>query len=257
MTKIGPGAIVDKTAHLDAGVEIGPGAIVGARARIGGGSAIGPYTIIAADTVIGAGNRIFGHCSLGGEPQDKKYDGDAGPLVIGDGNTIREFCFFNRGARPGGRTSVGDGNWIMGYAHIAHDCVVGDDNVIANATQLAGHVEIGRGAVLGGGCLIHQFCRIGDLAMVAGGSMLVRDVPPFCLYSRRGDRGLLAINREGLRRAGFDREKIAVVAECVGYLRRGETIEGALAKIEARGADEEVARTLANFLKSSSRGIAR
>lgn len=257
MTKIAPGAVVDKTAHLDEGVEIGPGAIIGARARVGAGSSIGPYTVIAEDSVIGGGNRIFGHCSLGGEPQDKKYRGDSGPLIIGDGNTIREFCFFNRGARPGGRTRVGDGNWIMGYTHIAHDCAVGDGNVVANASQIAGHVEIGNGAVLGGGCLIHQFCRIGDLAMVAGGSMVVRDVPPFCLYARRGDRGLLTVNREGLRRAGFARDKIAAIAACCGDLRRGEKIEDAVASIESRAADDEILRGLANFLKSSSRGIAR
>ena len=171
MPDIHPTALVDPAAQLAAGVRIGAWSIVGPTVEIGPGTTVAEHVVIRGRTKIGARNRIFQFNSIGEEPQDKKYAGEPTALVIGDGNTIREFCTLNTGtAQDRGVTTIGDNNWIMAYVHIAHDCDVGSDTVLANGVTLAGHVSIGNHAILGGFTAVHQFCRIGAHCMLGGGS---------------------------------------------------------------------------------------
>ncbi|MEO8008187.1 MAG: acyl-ACP--UDP-N-acetylglucosamine O-acyltransferase, partial [Betaproteobacteria bacterium] len=181
---IHPSAIVHSGAKLAQDVEIGPYAIIGADVEIGSGTSIGSHTVVTGHTRIGKSNRIFQHCVLGEAPQDKKYADEPTRLEIGDGNTIREFCTFNTGtAQDVGVTRLGDDNWVMAYAHVAHDSQVGSHTVLANMVTLAGHVTIHDHVILGGGTMVHQFCRVGAHAFTAGGSIVLRDIPPFVMAS--------------------------------------------------------------------------
>jgi len=168
MTRIHPTAVIHPKAQLDSSVSVGAYSIIGEHVQIGANTEIGPHAVIEGHTQIGENNRIFQFASLGAEPQDKKYCGEPTRLIIGNGNTIREFTTFNTGTVTGiGETRIGDDNWIMAYCHLAHDCVVGSHTIFANNSSLAGHVEIGDYVVLGGYTLVFQFCRIGDYAMTA------------------------------------------------------------------------------------------
>lgn len=227
---ISPAAEVDPAARLGDGVTVASGAVIEADCIIGSGSAIGRNSIIWRGTVIGSGNRIFPFCSLGGEPQDKKYTGEEAPLIIGDNNTIREYSFINKGTAANGETRLGNDNWIMGYVHAAHDCIIGSGNIIANAVQLAGHVIIGDRVVLGGGVLVHQFRRIGSGAMLGGGEHLRCDVPPFALAGE----GVVSVNREGMRRHNYSPEAIQAIQRAYKILYRdGLPLAEAAAEIAA------------------------
>lgn len=236
MPTVAAGAQVSDGARLADDVTVGVGAIIEENCEIGSGCEIGHYAIIWSGTVLGKNNRIFPFCSLGGEPQDKKFKGEDSRLVIGDDNTIREYCFFNRGtAGGGGETRIGSRNWLMGYVHAAHDCILGDDIIAANGAQFAGHVTIGNGAVIGGGSLFHQFRQIGALAMVGGGERVRRDIPPFALAAR----GVVGVNTEGMRRAGFAAEQISAVKEAYRILYLADLpLEESRSKIEQMAKEE-------------------
>ncbi|MCW5633795.1 MAG: acyl-ACP--UDP-N-acetylglucosamine O-acyltransferase [Rubrivivax sp.] len=262
MTQIHPTAIVDAAAELDDDVSVGPYAIVGAAVRVGAGTRIGPHCVLEGPTRIGRNNRIFSHAALGAAPQDKKYAGEPTALEVGDGNTIREFCTFNRGtAQDAGVTRVGHDNWVMAYVHIAHDCQVGSHTILANNATLAGHVHVGDWVIVGGLTGIHQFCRVGAHAMTGFQSHVSQDVPPFMMVSGN-PLGVHGFNVEGLRRRGFSRERIALVKQMHKLLYRdGLTLEAARAAIAAlagtvEGGDADVAQML-DFLAASKRGIAR
>lgn len=262
MAKIHPTAIVDPAAELAEGVTIGPYAVIGAQVRIGEGTTVGAHTTIEGPTTIGRDNRIFQFASLGAAPQDMKYRGEPTELVIGDRNTIREFCTFNRGtAQDVGVTRIGSDNWIMAYVHIAHDVQLGDHAVLANNATLAGHVHIGDWAVIGGLSGVHQFTKIGAHAMVGFQSHVSQDVPPFMTVSGN-PLGVHGFNAEGLRRRGFSAERIAQIKQMHRLLyRKGLTLEQAKAEIEAlkgqvADGDADVARLL-DFLAASTRGIVR
>jgi UDP-N-acetylglucosamine acyltransferase len=262
MAQIHPTAIVDARAELDAGVTVGAYTLVGAQVRIGAGSTVGPHCVIEGRTTIGRDNRIWQYASLGAAPQDKKYDGEPTELLIGDRNTIREFCTFNRGtAQDTGVTRIGNDNWVMAYVHIAHDCVVGDQTILANNATLAGHVHIGDWVILGGLTGVHQFTKVGAHAMAGFASHVSQDVPPFMMV----DGNPLAVrgfNVEGLRRRGFTPARIAVVKQMHKLLYRdGLTLDKARAAIAALadGVPEAAAEValMSDFLAASTRGIAR
>jgi UDP-N-acetylglucosamine acyltransferase len=262
MARVHPTALVDRGAEIADDVEIGPYAIVGPKVRIGAGSSVGAHAVILGRTAIGRRNRIFPHAAIGGEPQDKKYAGEDAELVIGDGNTIREFCTFNIGtAGGGGVTRIGSDNWIMAYAHIAHDCRLGDHCVVANAVTLAGHVDIGDWVILGGLTAIHQFVRIGSHAMAGGGSILLQDLPPFVICSGN-PAAAHGLNSEGLKRRGFSAEAIGALRRAYkAVYREGLTAGKACARIEAMAAElpdsAAALRELADFVRDSRRGIVR
>ncbi|HRA77285.1 MAG TPA: acyl-ACP--UDP-N-acetylglucosamine O-acyltransferase [Burkholderiaceae bacterium] len=280
MSRIHPSAIVDPRAELDGSVEVGAYSVIGAGVRIGAQTRVGPHVVIEGSTTIGRGNRIFQFASIGADPQDKKYGGEATGLEIGDGNTIREFVTINRGTiQDRTVTRVGSDAWIMAYVHIAHDCIVGDHVIIANSTNLAGHVEIGDWAILGGATQVHQFCKIGAHAMTAAGTVVLHDVPPYVMTSGNSARAH-GINAEGLRRRGFDAERISAIRRAYKSIyKSGATMQqarealrasirdgGGTASGERSVADAGVAPSaaaradlelLADFLDGVTRGIVR
>jgi UDP-N-acetylglucosamine acyltransferase len=211
MSRIHPTAIIEKGAEIDSTATIGPYSLIGPHVHIGPGTTVAGHCVIEGHTRIGADNKIFQFSSLGAVPQDKKYAGEPCELVIGDRNTIREFCTFNIGT-PGdqGVTHVGNDNWIMAYVHLAHDCQVGNHTIFANNTQLAGHVQVGDWAILGGFTVVHQFCRLGAHSFTAMNSLLFADLPPFVMAQGQPAKAR-SMNFEGLRRRGFSPERIAAV----------------------------------------------
>jgi UDP-N-acetylglucosamine acyltransferase len=255
---IHPSAIVHAKARLGAGVSVGAFSIVGEHVEIGDGSWVGPHAVIEGHTRIGRNNRIFQFCSLGAVPQDKKYAGEATRLEIGDGNTIREFCTLNCGtAQDAGVTRIGDDNWIMAYVHIAHDCQVGSHTIFANNAQLAGHVHIGDHAILGGFTGVHQFVHIGAHSFTAIATVVVHDLPPYVMAS--GDTAKpYGINTEGLRRRGFSAEALAAIKRAYKTLyKSGLTLEQARVQLAEQAKTCAEVGVLADFLRTSTRGIVR
>ena len=229
---IHPTAIVDPNAQLDSSVTVGPYTIIGPHVKIGAGTTIGPHCVIEGHTTIGADNRVFQFTSLGAIPQDKKYAGEPCELIIGDRNTIREFCTFNIGS-PGGTgiTRVGNDNWLMAYVHLAHDCRVGNQTIFANNSQLAGHVQVGDWVILGGFTVVHQFVRLGAHSMTAMCSLLFADLPPFVMAQGQPAQAR-SMNLEGLRRRGFSAGRIAAVKTMHRALYREDlTLVAAQARI--------------------------
>lgn len=232
MALIHPTALVDPKAQIDESVAIGAYTVIGPHVRIAAGTTVGPHCVIEGHTTIGRDNRIFQFASLGAVPQDKKYAGEPCELVIGDRNTIREFSTYNIGSPGGGGvTRVGNDNWLMAYVHLAHDCVVGNNTIFANNSQLAGHVEVGDWVILGGFTVVHQFVRIGAHGMTAMCSLLFADQPPFVM-SQGQPAQARSMNFEGLRRRGFEPERIAAVKAMHKALYRDQlTLEQAKARI--------------------------
>lgn len=260
---IHPSAIIDPKAELDSTVEVGPFCVIGPHVKIGKNCRLGPHTIVSGHTTIGEGNVFHGSSTIGGDPQDKKYKGEPTELIIGNSNTIREYCTFNTGTvQDGGKTTVGDDNWIMAYVHIAHDCHIASHTIIANSVQLAGHVHIGNWVILGGMSGIHQFIRVGDHAMTAFQTKLTQDVPPFVMAAGY-PAGPAGINSEGLKRRGFSPDAILHIKR--GYkaiYRQGldaNQSKQALLDLETAAPEDAKPHLLAlrEFLDQATRGIIR
>ena len=236
LTAIHATALVDSAAELDSSVSVGPYSIIGPHVKIGAGTTVGPHCVIEGHTTLGQGNRIFQFSSLGAIPQDKKYGGEPCELVIGDGNTIREFCTFNIGSPGGGGvTRVGDDNWLMAYVHLAHDCQVGNQTIFSNNSQLAGHVHVGDWAILGGFTVVHQFVRIGAHSMTAMCTLLFADLPPFVMCQGQ-PAAARSMNFEGLRRRGYSPERLATVKAMHKALYRDDlTLQAACERIAELG----------------------
>ena len=262
MVSVHPTAVVDPQARLAESVEVGPYTVIGPHVEIGPGTRVGAHCVIEGHTRIGQDNQIFQFCSLGAAPQDKKYAGEPTQLLIGDRNTIREFCTFNTGmVQDKNFTRLGNDNWVMAYVHVAHDCVIGDHNVIANAVQLAGHVEIGSRTLIGGLSGVHQFVRIGDFAMVGFSTRLSQDLPPFVMAAGNPAQAQNA-HQEGPRRQGFSPARLAVLKQMYRILyRKGLTLDASRAELEAlRGQEPESAADIdmmLSFLAGAARGIVR
>jgi len=257
-TQIHPSAVIAPGAELGSGVTVGPFSVIEAGVRIGDGSEVGSHVVISGNTTIGSGNRIFSHNAIGGIPQDLKYAGEDTRLEIGDNNTFREFMTVNTGTVGGGGvTAIGSGNLFMAYAHIAHDCIIGDRAILANAATLGGHVTVRDGAVIGGLTAVHQFSRIGELAMIGGCSAVDQDVPPYCMAI--GNRVTLrGLNLTGLKRAGVPKDGIRRLREAYGELftEQRPLKEGVEIVLE-RWPDDPQIQVLTEFLRSSERGVCR
>jgi UDP-N-acetylglucosamine acyltransferase len=263
MANIHPQSIVHPDAQLADDVVVGPFCTVGAGVRIGAGSRLVSHVVIDGDTVIGTGNKFYPFCSIGLESQDKKYADEPTRVVIGDDNSFRESCTVHRGTvQDQGVTRIGSRGLFMAYAHVAHDCVVGDDVILANAATLGGHVVVGNWAILGGLAGVHQFCRIGEHAMVGGASCVLQDVAPYCL-GQGNPFSISTVNAEGLKRRGFAPDAIAAVRNAHKIIfRSGLILKDAIVALEAEAAagGNEVAAALApliGFLKTPGRGLAR
>ena len=251
-------ALVDPNSRLAADVEVGAYSLIGPGVEIGAGSRIGPHVVITGHTRIGANNIIYQFASLGEAPQDKKYAGENTRLEIGDNNTIREFCTFNRGtAQDAGATRVGDDNWIMAYVHIAHDCQIGSHTIFANNAQLAGHVHVGDHAILGGFTGVHQFCRIGAHCITAISSVVRQDIPPYITASGNPARPH-SINSEGLKRRGFAAATITRLKRAYKVLYKSSlTLPEAAEELKRQCAECPEIGLLLEFLSASQRGIVR
>jgi len=255
---IHPTAIVQAGAQLAPDVQVGPYSVIGPEVTVGSGTVIASHVVISGRTTIGRGNRIFQFASVGEIPQDRKYGGEPTATEIGDANVIREFVTIHAGTQQDrGKTTIGSRNLLLAYSHVAHDCVVGDDTTFSNNAQLAGHVVVGNYAVLGGFVGVHQFCRIGAHAMVAAGSIVLQDVPPFVTaagYPAK-PRGS---NSEGLKRRGFSADEIAAVRSAYKTLyRKALSLEDARTAIAAEATAVPVLKLMVSFLETPGRGIIR
>ncbi|MFM2065163.1 MAG: hypothetical protein RLZZ584_72 [Pseudomonadota bacterium] len=265
MTQIHSTAIVDPAAELDSSVVVGPYAVIGPQVRIGAGTVIGPHCVIEGRTTIGVGNRFFQFGSIGALPQDMAHGGEITELVIGDRNTVREFCTFNTGTfKEEGITRVGSDNWIMAYVHLAHDVKLGSHCVLANNATLAGHVQVGDWATIGGLSGIHQFCHIGAHAMIGFQAHVAQDVAPYMTVDGN-PLAVRAVNLTGLRRRGYSNERCGVIRQMHKLLfRDGLTLEQSVAAIttlqgqsgDIDGAAADVAVML-DFIATARRGLVR
>ena len=257
-TNIHPTAIVDPKAELGNDVTVGPYSLIGPDVKIDSGTSIGSHVVITGHTSIGKHNQIFQFSSLGEAPQDKKYQGEPTKLEIGDHNTIREFCTFNRGtSQDKGVTKIGNHNWIMAYVHIAHDCHVHNNTILANNSSLAGHVDMYDYAILGGFTLVHQFCKIGQHVITAVGSVVFKDIPPYVTASGY-DANPHGINAEGLKRRGFSAESITNIKRAYKTLyRQSLTLDEAKVALTQQALKAPELSLLVEFLNQSTRGIIR
>ncbi|MGH8084999.1 MAG: acyl-ACP--UDP-N-acetylglucosamine O-acyltransferase [Lysobacter sp.] len=256
---IHPSAVIEAGARLGDGVRVGAFSYIGADVEIGDNTGIGPHCSVHGPTRIGRDNRIAGHAAIGGEPQDKKYAGERVELLIGDRNTIREFVTINRGTGGGGgATRIGNDNWLLAYTHVAHDCIVGDHCVFSNNATLAGHVEIGDHVILSGFVGIHQFCRVGAHAFIGMGAFVNGDVPPFVMVAQDGYGRPRGINSEGLKRRGFDAERIGAIKRAYRALYvAGSSLDEAHARLgEMAGGSDDV-RALLDFIEAGERPLLR
>ena len=251
-------AIIDSKAKIGSNVTIGPYSIIKENVIIGSGTIIAPHVVIDSYTEIGSDCHIFQYASIGAEPQALKFEGEETWVKIGRGTIIREFVTINRGTGfGGGITEVGEENFIMAYAHVAHDCKTGRNVILANVATLAGHITIGDYATIGGLAAIHQFVKIGDYAYISGKAAITKDIPPYVIAS--GDRAkLYGLNKIGLKRHGFSEETLRIMKKAYQMtFRRGFPLKEAIEKVllEMKPIPEVV--RFIDFIKSSERGITR
>ena len=255
---IHPTAIVSDNATIADDVEIGAYSLIGDDVEIGRGTRVDSHVVINGPTRIGKNNHIYQFASIGDDPQDKKYAGQPTRLVIGDRNTIREFCTFSRGtAEDRGETVMGDDNWIMAYVHVAHDCVIGSNTIMANNTTLAGHVHVGDWVICGGFSGAHQFCKIGAHAFLGMYCGINRDVAAYTMVSGQPAvaRG---INSEGLKRRGFSAEQIRNIKNAYRItFRKGKRKDEAIDEIAELATTQPELELFLDSLRSSERGLTR
>jgi UDP-N-acetylglucosamine acyltransferase len=255
---IHPTAIIHPGSHVGPGVSIGAYSIIGEHVEIGADTQIGPQVVINGHTRIGRNNRIFQFCSLGDAPQDKKYAGEPTRLEIGDRNTIREFCTFNRGTVQGaGITRLGNDNFMMAYVHLAHDCQVGNCTTFTNNASLSGHVHVGDYAGLGGFTAVHQFVRVGAYSFTGLGTSLIQDLPPYVLAAGNTARPY-GLNLRELKRRGFSEKTINVLKRAYKLVyRSGLTLKQAEAQLVPLTLEVPEARVFLDFISVRGRGIIR
>ena len=255
--EIHPSAVVAPEAKLGHNVRIGPFSVIGPDVEIGPGCEIGTSVLIEGRTTIGANNRFFHGAAIGCQPQDLKFTGEMSHVELGDDNTIREYCTINLASGEGEKTRVGNGNLLMAYVHVAHNCNIHDSCVIANAVNLAGHVEVEDCAVIGGMTPVHQFVRIGRNGFVGGGSRLSQDVPPFIKVAGNPVE-VAGINSIGLKRRGVGAEELHNLKKAYRLLyRSGFNVSQALDRIGAECRLSSNIEDLMAFIRRSERGIVR
>ena len=254
--QIAPTARVHRDAVIGPGTVIGEFCVIEQDVVLGGECILEPYVYVKRWTTLGKRNQISAGTVLGTDPLDKNFNGDRSYLKIGNDNKVREHFTISRGTAPESTTVIGDENYFMTSGHIAHNCKIGNQTVIASCSLIAGYVEVEDQAFVSGNVVVHQYCKVGRLAMVGGGVRVNVDVPPYFLYA-----GLYStptgLNRVGLRRAGFASDDIAALKAAYKVLyRSGLKLEDALQSIE-QGVSTEHTRHLVTFIRASTRGIAR
>ncbi len=256
--EIHPTAILHPRAEVAGGVKIGPYSVIGEHVCIGRDTIIDSHAVVEGPTAIGERCHLFPFVSIGAAPQHARYGGEVTSVQIGNDNVIREFVTIHRGtAGGGGETIIGQGNFIMAYSHIAHDCKVGNHVILANASTLAGHIEVEDFAIVGGLAAVHQFVRIGCYAMVGGASAVPQDIPPYMMASGNRAR-LFGLNAVGLKRHHFAASTLAALKQAYRLIFRSHLpFSKAAEQVEAEVPDLPEVRHLLHFLRSSKRGFCR
>jgi UDP-N-acetylglucosamine acyltransferase len=252
---IHPTAIIHSTAKLNATVRVGPYAVIDEGVELGANCVVGPHAYLTGLSKIGASNVFHAGCVIGDAPQDLKYKNEPTGLRIGDNNVFREQVTIHRSNKTAEDTVIGSRNFFMQHSHVAHNCVIGDDVIIAGGALLAGHVVVQDRAFVSGNCLVHQFCRIGTLAMMQGGSAISKDLPPFCVSLEENQ--MCGLNVIGLRRGGFSPEQRLELKKIYHLLFRGrKNCRAALAEAQKKYSSA-TAKTLLDFVAGARRGICR
>jgi UDP-N-acetylglucosamine acyltransferase len=250
---IHPTAIIHPKAKLDSTVSVGPYSVIDEQVELGPGCKIGPHVYITGVTTIGAQNEFHAGCVIGDAPQDLKYDGKPTRLRIGDKNVFREHFTVQRSTTTDGETIIGSNNFITQHSHIGHNCVLGNHIILGGGAMLAGHAVVQDRVFISGNCLVHQFTRVGTLALMQGGSAISQDLPPFtvALYHNQ----ICGLNVIGLRRAGFTPEQRLELKKIYRVLfRSGKNLRGAVAAAREQFSSE-TARTLLDFVATAKRGV--
>ena len=250
---IHPAAIIHPQAQLGARVRVAPYALIDAGVTLGDDCVVGPYVYLTGNTQIGAGNHFHAGCVIGDAPQDLKYKDEPARLRIGDRNVFREHFTVHRANQLAGETVIGSDGFFMAGSHVAHNCRIGDHVILANGALLAGHVEVQDRAFISGNCLVHQFCRVGTLAIMQGGSAISKDLPPFTVA--RGGNGICGLNTVGLRRAGFDAAARLELKKLYLLLFRHRSNLAALLAQARQEFTSAAAQTLIEFVATARRGI--
>jgi UDP-N-acetylglucosamine acyltransferase len=253
-SRIHPTAVIAPEAELADDVEVGPYVVIEGQVRLGPGCVLRPHVHLCGPLTLGRGNLVCTGAVLGERPQHLKYNGEPTGLEVGDHNTFREHVTVHRGTTHSWTTRIGSHNYFMAHSHVAHDCRIGNHCIFANGALLAGHCTLDDNVFLSGNCAIHQFIRIGRLAMLGGGAIATKDVPPFVI--QYGRNSVLGVNVVGLRRSGLSAEQINAVRYAFRILFcRGLLIPQALAQIESELGHSDVVRELTSFIRQSPRGI--
>ena len=250
---IHPTAIVNKNSKISKNVEIGPYCVIGSDVEIGPNSKLHSHISIKGKTKIGKNNEIFPFVSIGTSPQDLKYKGEKNSIIIGDNNKLREYVNINPGTLQGGTiTKLGNNNLLMVYCHIAHDCNIGNDIVLANNVQVGGHVKIEDNAIVGGSCAIHQFSRIGKLAMVGGMTGVLSDVIPFSL-SLGNRNNLVGLNLIGLRRAKISNDDIKILQKSYDVIFSDQNFRSNIDNLNADLKNNKYVKIIIDFINSDKK----
>ena len=250
---IHPTAIIHPQAKLGANAEIGPFAVVDAGVELGANCVVGPHAYLTGVTKIGNGNKFHAGCVIGDAPQDLKYQNEPTRVYIGDHNVFREHVTVNRATTVESATTIGSNNFIMANVHVAHNCVLGNHIIIANGALLAGHVTVQDRAFISGNCLIHQFTRVGTLAIMQGGAGIGQDLPPFAIAT--GINTICGLNVIGLRRAGFSAEERLELKQLYHALFRcGKNLREAVAAAQ-KNFSGAGAKTVLEFVAAAKRGV--
>ncbi|HEX7347859.1 MAG TPA: acyl-ACP--UDP-N-acetylglucosamine O-acyltransferase [Candidatus Limnocylindrales bacterium] len=259
MSEIDSTAVVSSEAVLAPDVRVGAYSVIGPQVTIGAGTVIGPHTRIEGPTTIGERNHFAGQASFGTPPQDLKFKGERTELVIGNDNTFREFVTVNRGtAGGGGITTIGNSNFFMAYAHVAHDSHVGSQTIFANNATLAGHVDVGDFSTVGAFSAVHQFCRVGEHAFIGGATICTQDVLPYVKTVGSRPAKTYGVNTIGLERKGFEKETIEAIQRAYRLLVRSKLrLEDALQRIDEELGLYPECRYFADFVRGAKRGVIR
>ncbi len=253
MSNIHPTAIIHPSAKIDPSTVVGPYAVIGEDVQIGKNNHIGPFCVIE-NTTMGDNNELIASCFVGVKPQDLSYKGEHTRVVMGNGNKIRECVTIHRSTFVDKPTTLGDNNLLMANSHLAHDVHMGNNCIIANSTGIAGHVIVEDRVVMSGMVGVHQFSRVGTMAMISGGAMIPVDVPPYCIA--QGERAkLVGLNIIGMRRAGLNRQVMLEIKRAFKLMfRSGKRLEEAMNELEQAKPCQEV-QHLIDFCRASERGV--
>jgi UDP-N-acetylglucosamine acyltransferase len=258
-TQIHVQAVIAPSARLGANVQVGAYAVVGDEVELGDGCVLHAHAVVRGPSKIGRDNIFHPFCSVGGDPQDYRFRGESTELVVGDGNTFREYVSISRGTvGGGGKTAIGNGNLFLASSHVGHDSRVGDNNLFVNGATLAGHVAVEDFATIGFCSPVHQFCRIGRYAYIGASTIITQDVPPFSRVVTERETKSYGVNTIGLERKGFSAERLKVLQRAFRLLLRSKmNTTQALAEMRKSFGDSEDVKELIQFIETAERGIVK